>query len=35
MHTIAQYVTQSNSTYTALPHIYLGTVCKISMNCVS
>jgi len=30
-----QYITQSNNTYTALFNIHLGTVCKISMNCVS
>jgi len=33
--THAQYITQSNNTYTALPNSHLGTVCKISMNCIS
>jgi len=28
-------MTQSNDTYTALSNTHLGTVCKISMNCVS
>ena len=31
----AQYITQSDNTYTALSNTDFGTVCKISMNCVS
>jgi len=31
----AQYIIQSNDSYTALSNTHLGTVCKISMNCVS
>jgi len=31
----AQYITQSNKTYTALFTTHLGIVSKISMNCVS
>ena len=31
----AQYITQSNSNYTSLSNTQLGTVWKISMNCVS
>ena len=31
----AQYITQSDNTYTALSNTHLGAVCKISTNCVS